>query len=62
MRVQIWLDKLNQSILIEAESTYQKGDMFCVKYKGRDKVKKYPINHIFCVDEENFVHSHEEDK
>lgn len=60
MKVQVWLSETSQPIVFDAESTYQKGDMFCVKYAGITKTKKFPLDHIFCVIEEEFVHSHDE--
>ena len=62
MRVWIWLDKLSQGITHnDIESTYQKGELFCVKSKKNDDVHKYPINHIFCIRESEFEHSHKEE-
>lgn len=59
MRVKIWFDRSNVSIMYEAaESTYQKGDMFCVGYSNQ--IDKYPLDHIFKVNESNFVGSQPE--
>jgi len=58
MLVEVWLDRLNQGINLEAESTYQKGDLFCVKCLDKT-VRKYPIDHIFCVKETEYLQSHE---
>ena len=56
MKVEIWFDRSNVSVVYEhAESTYQKGDMFCIGYKNQ--VDKYPVSHIFKVNESNFVTS-----
>ena len=61
MKVEIWLEKTSQGITLEPiEATYQKGDMFCVKRKDEDTVYKYPVNHIFCIKETSFKHSHVE--
>ncbi len=57
MKVEIWLEKLNQGITHDAESVYQKGDFLCVKRKD-GKVYKYPISHIFCIKESEFKLSH----
>lgn len=61
MVVKIWFDRSSVPIVYkDAESTYQKGDMFCVGYKGQ--VDKYPISHIFKVNESNFTTSQPRDK
>ena len=53
MEVSIWFEKSSQPIIFEdAQATYQKGDLFCVADGGIRF--KYPLDHIFCVREENF--------
>lgn len=49
MNVKIELHKLNTPIEIEAASTYQKGDLFCVADLHKDTVYKFPIDSIFRV-------------
>jgi len=50
MKVLVQLDKTSQPIEHEAESTYEKGDFFCVKVG--EKVFKYPKRNIFRVVED----------
>ena len=57
MKVEIWLDKLNQGIIHNAESVYQKGDLLCIK-RVTGEVYKYPIRNIFCIKETEFIESH----
>lgn len=51
MQVKIRLYQTSQPIVLEAKNAYQKGDMFCV-YLNSGKVKKYPLVHIFEVEED----------
>lgn len=51
MLVHIRLYQTSQPIVLEAKNTYQKGDFFCV-YLVNGKVKKYPLVHIFEVEED----------
>lgn len=60
MKVEIWTENNSQAITIEAEASYQKGDLFCVKKAGEDVVYQYPIVHLFCVKLSEFAHSHKE--
>ena len=56
MRVKIWFDRSSVPIIYEeADSTYQKGDMFCIGYKAQ--VDKYPMTKIFKVNESHFITS-----
>jgi len=56
MRVEVWFDKASQPVVFEdATATYQKGDLLCVAQPGR--VTKYPLDHIFCLKESDFVTS-----
>jgi len=55
MIVKIWFDRSSVPITYIADSTYQKGDMFCIGYN--EQVDKYPIAHIFKVNEDNFTSS-----
>ena len=62
MIVKIWFERSNVPIVYEnAQSTYQKGDMFCVGYGRSEKTvgqaDKYPIGHIFKVNESEFITS-----
>ena len=50
MKVNVWFDKTSQPILHDAITTYQKGDLFCVRLVSGVTVK-YPINHIFRIEE-----------
>lgn len=60
MEVKIWFDRSSVPIVYkEADSTYQKGDMFCIGYNGQ--VDKYPIRNIFKVNESNFITSQPND-
>ena len=59
MLVRIWFERSSVPILYNAKSTYQKGDLFCIGYdspEGR-QVDKYPIDHIFKVNESLFESS-----
>ena len=63
MEVELWLDKLSQGIKHDnVESTYQKGDLWCLKkiVEGESVVYKYPIQNIFCIKESSFKKSHKE--
>ena len=53
MKLMIWTDRQSQPMTINAKSTYQKGDMFCVEWMDGDvrMVYKYPISTIFRVHE-----------
>ena len=53
MKVEIYTQNLSQPIKIDAKSTYQKGDMFCVEWMDGDlrMVDKYPMASIFRVRE-----------
>jgi len=53
MKVKIWTQNLSQPITIDAKSTYQKGDMFCVEWMDGDlrMVDKYPLATIFRIRE-----------
>ncbi len=56
MKVKIWFDRSSVPITYgNAESTYQKGDMFCIGYTHQ--VDKYPVSHIFKVNESEFATS-----
>ena len=59
MIVKIWFDRSNVPISYNAQSTYQKGDMFCVGYDSPEgkQVDKYPIVNIFKVNESQFASS-----
>ena len=60
MIVKIWFDRSSVPIKYTADSTYQKGDMFCIGYGADDnnpEVDKYPIQNIFKVNESQFVTS-----
>jgi len=63
MYVDIWFDKSSHPITFDnAHVTYQKGDLFCVMYNidGKQKVVKYPIDHIFCIRESEYPSSQPE--
>lgn len=60
MIVEIWFELSNQPVRFgNVYATYQKGDLFCVGYndKSGQHVKKYPILHLWCVDETEFASS-----
>ena len=59
MIVKIYFDRSSMPIGINAQSTYQKGDMFCVGYETSEgkEVDKYPIRNIFKVNESHFESS-----
>jgi len=48
MKVEIRLHKCSKEITHEATSTYQKGDLFCIRLDD-GKTVKYPIRDIFQV-------------
>lgn len=50
MKVRVRLQSAAQPIEFDAESTYQKGDFYCIKLG--DTVVKYPVDHIFSVSED----------
>jgi hypothetical protein len=55
MNVEVQLTLTSQPIIYDkAVSTYTKGDLFCVLFKGKDglQVHKYPLNTIFRVTED----------
>jgi len=52
VKVKIRLDRTSEPIEYEADSTYQKGDFFCVALDGFTAVVKFPVDHIFMVVEE----------
>jgi hypothetical protein len=51
MIVKIKLYQTAQALEFDAENAYQKGYMYCV-YLKNGKVKKYPLIHIFEVEED----------
>ncbi len=52
MNVKIRLEKASQPIFIsEVLNTYQKGSFYCV-YTLDKKVRKFPIDHIFDIEED----------
>lgn len=51
MIVKIRLLQTAQAIVLDAKNAYQKGDMYCV-YLTSGIVKKYPLIHIFEVEED----------
>jgi len=54
MIVEIWLEKTSVPLRYDvAISTYQKGDLFCIKYFDKYLIKydKYPIRNIFKITE-----------
>ncbi|KKK67720.1 hypothetical protein LCGC14_2951260 [marine sediment metagenome] len=60
MKVEVWFQQSNQPVKFpNAKATYQKGDLLCVGYEDEfgPHVKKYPLQHIFCVHEEEFSSS-----
>ena len=53
MKVLVWFDRSSVPITYnKVSATYQKGDMFCIRYDGF--VDKYPIKNIFKIREEEF--------
>ena len=53
MRVEVHLRETSQVIAHEADNTYQKGDLFCVKVASQ--VYKYPLANIWRVVEDYSV-------
>lgn len=52
MEVKIRLYQTSQPIVFKsATNTYQKGGMYCVYIGDENKVFKYPLEHIFNVEE-----------
>lgn len=52
MEVKIRLYQTSQPIVFQnVVNTYQKGDMYCVYLGAENKVKKYPLIHIFEIEE-----------
>lgn len=49
-QVKVWLDRTNAPLEYEAESTYQKGDLFCIKQRSNIYIK-FPIQNIFKIEE-----------
>ncbi len=47
MKVTVQLKETSQYIVHDADNTYQKGDLFCVRVG--DFVYKYPIANIFRI-------------
>lgn len=52
MKVKVWLDQTSQPLCFENAETYTKGKLFCVYVREQNKVTKFPIKHIFRVEEE----------
>jgi len=60
MEVSIWFQRSSQPIRFDnVYATYQKGDLFCVGHKDKlgQRVKKYPIATLYCVEETEFTSS-----
>jgi len=50
--VKVWLDLSGEPIIHEKSQTYQKGDLFCVFEVDKMRVFKYPIAHLWRVEED----------
>jgi hypothetical protein len=46
--VEMWMDRASMPVVHDATSTYQKGDMFCVR-DTKGNTYKYPVVNIFRV-------------
>jgi len=60
MKIELWFQNSSQPVKFkDAYATYQKGDLLCVGYVDEfgQHVKKYPVQHLFCVHEEEFPSS-----
>jgi hypothetical protein len=49
--VKVWLDLSGEPIVHQDAISYQKGDLFCVYEESRALVFKYPIAHIWRIEE-----------
>lgn len=52
MKVAVWLDETSQPLNFDnVANTYTKGDLFIVYEKDKNKVTKFPVQHLFRVEE-----------
>ena len=49
--IKVWLYPQNHPIIHENAKTYQKGDLFCVYEPDNKRTFKYPIMHIWRIEE-----------
>ena len=49
--IKVWLYPQNHPIVHEGAKSYQKGDLFCVYEEQNKRTFKYPIMHIWRVEE-----------
>ncbi len=49
--IKVWLYKQNHPIIHEKAKSYQKGDLFCVYEEENKRTFKYPIIHIWRIEE-----------
>ena len=49
--VKVWLDLSGEPIIHNGAISYQKGDFFCVYEEDKERVFKYPIAHIWRIEE-----------
>jgi hypothetical protein len=47
----VWLEKQNHPIVHENSKSYQKGDLFCVYEEENKRTFKYPIIHVWRIEE-----------
>ena len=50
IKVIVRLHTASQPIVLEASSTYQKGDLFCIRHYGGGTLK-IPMHNIFSIEE-----------
>lgn len=53
MEVRLFMMAASQPMVYDALNTYSKDGMYCILFKGKSgrTVHKYPIDHIFRVEE-----------
>ena len=49
--VKVWLDLSGEPIVHDKAISYQKGDFLCVYEEEKERVFKYPITHIWRIEE-----------
>ncbi len=49
--IKVWLNLQNHPIIHECAKSYQKGDLFCVYEEQNKRTFKYPIIHIWRIEE-----------
>lgn len=60
-KIKVWLYKSSNPIIHKDSMSYQKGSLFCVYEPKKQTVFKYPIEHIWRI-QENYPDSDREHK